>query len=213
MTTTATAPDRTVTAWWKRRTGLVVPAIMAVISAVLFIGTATMVVPSTASFPGPQVFPLIVASATLILAIVLAIDTIRHPEPALTSAEATADGITDAVTLTPDAMGAAGLDELATQSADDGPEPVPLRPRSNVRALVGVVGTVVVFVAALDPVGWLISAAFLFWGVSRALGSRRPLFDIAVAFALSAVAQLAFSGGLGLHLPPGILEGSLSWMR
>lgn len=207
--TVTTSSTLTAASWWKRRTGLIVPLVMVVVSLVLFIGTATMVVPSTATFPGPQVFPLIVAIGVLLLAALLAIDTIRHPEAAYTRVQATAKGIEDGKTETITAIGAAGLDEIAF----DADENTPLRARSNVRAVLGVVGTLVVFLAALQPVGWLISCAFLFWGVTRALGSRRPVADIFIAFAISALVQLAFSAGLGLHLPPGILEGALSWIR
>ncbi|AXB41471.1 tripartite tricarboxylate transporter TctB family protein [Amycolatopsis albispora] len=81
------------------------------------------------------------------------------------------------------------------------------RIRSNHRALAGAVGTLVVFIAALDPLGWLLSGALLFWGVARALGSRRPAFDAVLSIAISSAVQLAFSAGLGLNLPPGLLAG------
>jgi putative tricarboxylic transport membrane protein len=63
------------------------------------------------------------------------------------------------------------------------------------------------FALLLVPAGWLISAALLFWGVSRALGSTRPLFDLGLSLVFSACIQLAFGAGLGLNLPGGILEG------
>ena len=206
MTTTASIPT---VVWWKRRTGLIVPLILAVVSVLLFVGTATMVVPSTAAPPGPQVFPLAVAIATLVIAILLAIDVIRHPEPQYTRIQAAEKGIEDGRTSNIPALGAAGLDEIAV----DGDENTPLRPRSNVRAVLGVLGSIVIFIAALEPVGWLISCAFVFWGVARSLGSKRPVADIFIAFAMAALVQLAFSAGLGLHLPPGILDGTLSWIR
>lgn len=74
-----------------------------------------------------------------------------------------------------------------------------------------VLGALVVFALLLRPVGWLITAGALFWVVSRALGSRRPVFDIAVSAIFASVIQIAFSAGLGLGLPPGILEGVLPW--
>lgn len=206
ITTTSARPA---SAWLTRRIGLVVPVILVAVSVALLIGSATMVVPTTAAPPGPRVFPLIIAVGTLVVAVLLAIDLIRNPEPQYTRIQAGARGIDDGRTETVPALGAAGLDEIAI----DGDESTPLRPRSNVRALLGALGTIVVFIAALQPLGWLISAAFAFWGVSRALGSRRPVFDVFVGFGLSAAVQLAFSAGLGLHLPPGILEGVLSWIR
>lgn len=73
---------------------------------------------------------------------------------------------------------------------------------------VGIVfGAFLAFALLLVPVGWLMTAAFLFWCVARALGSRRPLFDIGLSLVFSALIQLAFGAGLGLSLPGGILEG------
>jgi putative tricarboxylic transport membrane protein len=68
---------------------------------------------------------------------------------------------------------------------------------------------VVLFALLLQPVGWLLSGALLFFGVAWAFGGRRPLFEAAVALAYSSVVQLAFVGGLGLNLPSGILGGVL----
>lgn len=63
------------------------------------------------------------------------------------------------------------------------------------------------FAVLLVPAGWLLSAALLFWGASRALGSKRPLFDLGLSLVFSSCIQLAFGAGLGLSLPGGILEG------
>jgi putative tricarboxylic transport membrane protein len=45
--------------------------------------------------------------------------------------------------------------------------------------------------------------------VARAFHSRRPARDGVVGLLLSVVTHLAFARGLGLNLPPGILEGLL----
>lgn len=45
----------------------------------------------------------------------------------------------------------------------------------------------------------------MFWGVSIGLGSRRYVFDAAIALLVSSAVQIAFSAGLGLTLPGGIL--------
>ena len=174
--------------FWRRRTGLIVPGLMLVIGLALVVGTVTMRVPDTATSPGPQVFPAIVAALVLVVAVLLAIDVLRRPEAATVEiAQPAAPGDVDDLDL-------------------DG-EPVERRPTSNHRALLGALGTVVVFIAALTPLGWLLAGAVLFWGIARSLGSRRPVFDIFLALAISSIVQLAFSAGLGLNLPPGILEG------
>lgn len=78
---------------------------------------------------------------------------------------------------------------------------------SDWRALGICIGAFLVFALALEPVGWILSAAFLFWAVVWAMGSRRGLFDVGVALVFSCAIQVAFSAGLGLNLPAGILEG------
>jgi putative tricarboxylic transport membrane protein len=179
--------------FWRRRTGLIVPALMLVIGIGLVVGTVTMDVPANTASPGPQVFPALVAALVIVLAVLLAVDVLRKPEA-------------DVVEVAQPAAPGQPDDDLVL---DDEGEPQPLRPTSNHRALLGALLTVVVFIAALTPLGWLLSGALLFWGVARALGSQRPLFDIVLSLAISSIVQLAFSAGLGLNLPPGVLGGIL----
>ncbi|NIJ04828.1 tripartite tricarboxylate transporter TctB family protein [Frigoribacterium faeni] len=179
--------------FWRRRTGLIVPALMLVIGIGLVLGTVAMEVPANTASPGPQVFPALVAALVIVLAVLLAVDVLRKPEA-------------DVVEVAQPAAPGQPDDELVL---DDEGEPQPLRPTSNHRALLGALLTVVVFIAALTPLGWLLSGALLFWGVARALGSQRPVFDIVLSLAISSIVQLAFSAGLGLNLPPGVLGGIL----
>ncbi|MCC5784223.1 hypothetical protein CK505_16325 [Kocuria sp. WN036] len=79
------------------------------------------------------------------------------------------------------------------------------RPRTDWVATGTVVASFLVFAAVLLPLGWILAGTVLFWGVARGLGSRRRLFDLLVALGMSCLIQLAFSAGLGLRLPPGIL--------
>ena len=65
------------------------------------------------------------------------------------------------------------------------------------------------FIALLDPAGFATAAALQFWLVARAFRSRRPARDALIAVVLSLIVYLAFSRGLGLPLPAGILEGPL----
>lgn len=74
------------------------------------------------------------------------------------------------------------------------------------------VGSLAAFIVVLQPVGWLISAAGLFWALSWAFGSRRPLLDIGVSIIASSIIQIAFGAGLGLSLPAGIMEGAFAWI-
>ncbi|MBK1787727.1 tripartite tricarboxylate transporter TctB family protein [Prauserella cavernicola] len=202
MTVTDTRPERTATAdgFLRRRTGLVFPLLLLITGIALGIGTLTMEVPDNTASPGPQLFPTIIAIACVVFAVLLAVDVLRRPEPALVATPGSTTDTTPTATDT---------DTPTAEDSDDTPveEPPATRPRSNYRALFGVVGTIVVFIAVLNPLGWLISGAWLFWGIARALGSRRVVFDLFLAVAISSIVQLAFSAGLGLNLPPGILAG------
>ncbi len=75
---------------------------------------------------------------------------------------------------------------------------------SNWRATGITVGSFVLFGLLLQPVGWIVSAALVFWGVTVGLGSTRYVFNLLVGLALASVMQLVFAGLLGLSLPPGI---------
>ncbi len=92
------------------------------------------------------------------------------------------------------------------------PEPAPAdrvayRSYTDWKTVAKIVLGFLIFALLLVPVGWLICAAFLFWIVSHALGSKRALGDVGVAVVFSSCIQLAFGAGLGLNLPSGILEG------
>ena len=61
----------------------------------------------------------------------------------------------------------------------------------------------------IEPLGWVFSAAILFWGSAFALGSRHYVRDAVIAVALSIGSFYLFALGLGIVLPPGILRGIL----
>jgi putative tricarboxylic transport membrane protein len=67
----------------------------------------------------------------------------------------------------------------------------------------------VLFIALLEPAGFAIAAAVQFWLVARAFRSHRPARDLLIAVMLSLIVYVAFSRGLGLPLPAGMLEGLL----
>ena len=61
----------------------------------------------------------------------------------------------------------------------------------------------------IEPLGWVFSGAILFWGAAFALGSRHYVRDAVIAFALSFGSWYLFQLGLGITMPPGILDGIL----
>jgi putative tricarboxylic transport membrane protein len=57
----------------------------------------------------------------------------------------------------------------------------------------------------IKPLGFVIATAVLFVAVAYALGSRRIVLNAAVGLVLCAVTYVAFTRGLGLVLPAGML--------
>lgn len=70
-----------------------------------------------------------------------------------------------------------------------------------------IIGGLVAFAVLLDVLGWILAAALLFWCVTRAFDSKRPLFDISAGLLLSSVVFLIFGVLLDVPLPSGILGG------
>ena len=73
---------------------------------------------------------------------------------------------------------------------------------------VGLVGSGLVLNAALiAPLGFVFASTLMFAITTRAFGSRRLLFDIAVGALFSGAIFLTFTYALGLRLPGGTLWG------
>ncbi|MEU6084159.1 tripartite tricarboxylate transporter TctB family protein [Streptomyces sp. NPDC047108] len=77
------------------------------------------------------------------------------------------------------------------------------------RAVLLVIAFFLANAVLIEPLGWAISGAILFWGTAFALGSRSWLRDAAVSAGLSVGSFYAFAYGLGIILPPGVLKGIL----
>jgi putative tricarboxylic transport membrane protein len=61
----------------------------------------------------------------------------------------------------------------------------------------------------IEPLGWPISGAILFWGSAFALGSRHYVRDAVIAIVLGVGSWYLFVLGLNTSLPVGILKGIL----
>jgi putative tricarboxylic transport membrane protein len=188
------------------RSEFVVVAVLYAVAIFLTIGTATMNVQGK-SAPGPQFFPVLVCIVLYLAATLLAIHILRTPNvPDNTihpgHGQFSADMLHD--------LGQLGKEEDAAY--EDAPSPTSgktWKTYSDWRTVGLLVGGVVAFVLLLEPLGWIISAAALFWLVAYALGSRRPIFDIGVGLLFSSIIQLAFGAALGLSLPSGLVGGIL----
>lgn len=203
------APDRTTTpgpgglAWLGARSELVVVAGVLALAIFLTVETVRMDVPEGIGSPGPRFFPTIIAGFLYLQALLLVIDVLRHPSTThgqLGTSEISHEMLEDL----------ASLEDTVEREPID-PDIAPTAPSIDWKTVGIVFGGLVGFVVLLEAIGWLLCATGLFWLVSRALGSKRPVFDLAIAALVAAIVQLAFSAGLGLNLPAGVFEGVLPW--
>ncbi|MFL4477770.1 tripartite tricarboxylate transporter TctB family protein [Paeniglutamicibacter sp. ORCA_105] len=191
-----------ITGFWSGRSELIVPALVFILAGFLSYGTATMQVMGT-SVPGPQFFPTIVCVLLFSVAAIHTVQILRTRRfPHEDSEGQNPDFSTDMLGDLADTE-RTSIYGPSTQPSATGKR----KAYSDWKTLGMVIGAVAAFIVALPVLGWILSAAGLFWVVCRALGSRRPLFDLSVSILFSAVIQLAFNAGLGLNLPSGFLEG------
>ncbi|MFC7619622.1 tripartite tricarboxylate transporter TctB family protein [Microlunatus sp. GCM10028923] len=191
MTATAVS-DQPKTRWREGHSGLIMAAIMAGFATYLIIGVAVMEIPEGTDPPGPEVFPTIIAIAGYVIAVLLAISWLRTPTPATPATYAEDDDVSDE----------------ERREAEEAAK-VPYRAFSDWTSIAWAFGGFVAFAALLEFAGWIVAAALLFWCVARAMGSRRPLFDLTLALTVSSLVYLAFDVALGLNLPSGIIGGGL----
>lgn len=164
------------------RGSLFVAAALGMFTIYIVYGIMTMEVPDSAQSPGPKLYPTLLAIASGVLTVVLIIDTLRNPdsEPAHRYTAPVGETVKEAL--------------------------IPVQETDNKNLALGML-TFLIFAFILEPVGWIISAALLFWAIALCMGAKRPLFNLGVGLVVSSTIQVAFSMGLGLSLPAGILGG------
>lgn len=75
-------------------------------------------------------------------------------------------------------------------------------------ATIGGIGVaLVVYMLTIERLGFIIASALLFVITAFSMGSRSYLRDVAVAILIAVGVYVAFSSGLGVRLPEGVLEG------
>ncbi len=72
-----------------------------------------------------------------------------------------------------------------------------------------ILGGFVLGAAVLTTAGFVIGTAIMYFSVAWAFGERRIGLMAGVALAVALVTYVAFTRGLGLNLPPGVLKGIL----
>lgn len=77
------------------------------------------------------------------------------------------------------------------------------------RGIIAISAGLLAQVVLIERLGFVLSAALLFFAVAWGFGSRRPLRDAVAALILSLVTYLVFTRLLDLQLPPGIFRGIL----
>ncbi|MCW4465615.1 tripartite tricarboxylate transporter TctB family protein [Glutamicibacter sp. MNS18] len=193
--------------FWAGRSELVVPALVLALAVFLTYQTATMQVLGS-SVPGPQSFPTIVCVLLYAMVLIHTIQILRHPRlPDPTDDSGNPDFSSDMLGDLADAT-ERGRSKIEGRTPD-AKLPAGWKAYSDWKTVGMVIAGVAGFTLLLPYAGWILSASALFWIVSRALGSKRAVFDISISVLFASVIQLAFNAGLGLNLPSGFLEGLL----
>ncbi|GAB2772938.1 tripartite tricarboxylate transporter TctB family protein [Streptomyces daliensis] len=89
----------------------------------------------------------------------------------------------------------------------EGGEDVDLDEPGDWRTVALLAGVFLAFAALIDPLGFPLSGALLFWGSAYALGSRNPVRDPLIAAVLAFATYALFNTALGVPLPGGPLMG------
>lgn len=123
---------------------------------------------------GPRVFPYLIGTGMVVLAVLLAVATARG-------------------------------DVAEAESGED----IDLTTPPDWLTVGKLVGILVLNLLTVNLLGWAINGAWLFAGCAWALGSRTLVRDVLVGAVLSVGSWYFFYSGLGVPLPPGILDGIL----
>lgn len=91
----------------------------------------------------------------------------------------------------------------------EGGEDVDLAEPADLRTVLLLTGVLLATAVLIEPLGFPVSGALLFWGTAYALGSRRVDRDPLIAAGLALFTYVVFNNLLGVPLPGGPLMGVL----
>ena len=93
-------------------------------------------------------------------------------------------------------------------SPDEGEGDIDIR-TTHWLPVAGCVAAVVFFIAAVETLGYPVTAAVSFWITACSMGARKHLRNAAISILLVLAIYLLFTKLLGIDLPAGVLEGVL----
>ena len=172
------------------RSELGVCALLLAVGALVLTDALTMETVASVRGPvGPRTVPLIVGGALLVVAVLLAVDVLR--------------GASEGPRETRPAEAVSGR---RAGEGEGGEDAGPAEP-GDWRTVALLTGVFLAFTVLIDPLGFPLSGALLFWGSAYALGSRQHALtrDPLIAAGLSLVTYVVFDTLLGVPLPGGPL--------
>jgi putative tricarboxylic transport membrane protein len=92
------------------------------------------------------------------------------------------------------------------EGTEPGDQFVPADFKTMSLVVAGIAGHVIL----LEKLGFVIAATVSFYLVAYAFGARKIVKDLAIALAFSIITYFAFTEGLNIRLPQGILENLFS---
>lgn len=78
--------------------------------------------------------------------------------------------------------------------------------KTDYKSLAMVAGSMLTYPLLIERAGFVIATTFVFFGVSYAYGAKKLLKNLAISIIFSLIVYLAFSKGLNVGLPAGILK-------
>jgi putative tricarboxylic transport membrane protein len=88
-------------------------------------------------------------------------------------------------------------------------EDIDLSTGTDWRTVLTIAGVFLANTVLMEPLGWPISGALLFWGCAFAFGARRHIRNAIIGLGISFGTYFLFELVLGLSLPGGVLGGVL----
>jgi putative tricarboxylic transport membrane protein len=73
--------------------------------------------------------------------------------------------------------------------------------------LIGLALTLGVYAVIMEPAGFIVASALLFFSSATVMGSRHFVRDAIIGIVMATLVFLVFREWLGIRLPYGILEG------